>query len=1345
MDEANAFPSTQVSTGVVWRRLAPLLVFIYQVVVLFALVVALLLAFTWFGQPSLGMYFDPGMVIGNVQQPHFQWEQQAYYPGVTVQDVLISINGQTVQSASDLQSVLSGYQVGDVVALGFRARSGHTSNHSITLTQSSSYERIMYFYLPFGAAIFFLGAGMWVLRARADDPAARSFAILAASLALLLGAWFDVWTTHRLVPIWLVAAGLAAGAVVHFTLLFPAAYAAVQRFPIARFAGYLIGLGFAAVPLSVVFNPGNPFEIGSAWTRLFQFTAFAFFFFFVNLAFRRFITKSPVELEQIRIVTWGSALALVPISIYQLGHITSWAFLEIPLIVVVAPLVLFPLSIAYAIIRYRVVNTDFIISRVFMYIILTLLSGLGYAAVVSGISLLFRDIISVSSPFLIGVMVFVFALLINPFRTQVQNLVDSLFYRGGSLYQQQIEAFTNDLRQAVELSRVAALLREYINQNLAPVRLHIFVYDALVDRYEAAYGADERSTTDIRFPPNSGLVHSLSSKRTTLFLDEEQMLSAELDHERPRLALLGAQLFIAMHGQERLSGWLALGPRNSGEKYTAQDLEFLTALANQAAAAIDRAQVMADKDRRVHEMNVLTRVAQGVNVTLAFDDILELLHAQTRQVIPVDDFNITLYNATTQLLRHVFWVQGDQRMTELEEEVIPLSYGLEREVLQNRRYIITDDYQQECRNRRIYPNKKNVFAWMGVPLNAGAETIGVIAVGSSNPAIIYTEDQYNFLQAIADQAAGAIVKARLLQESETRARQLASLNEITRGLTSTLELDPLLKNVMHSAVEILNCEAGSLLLVDQQAKELVYEVVVGPVADQFLGDRHPIDVGLAGKAASTMQPLIVNNVEQNPDWHAQSDQETGFVTHGMLVVPMIYKGGVVGVLEVLNKKDGMPFTRDDQELLNAFAGQAAVAVENVRLYTQTDQALSSRVEELSVMQRIDRELNTSLEVSTAMSITLEWAMRQSNSLAGLVGVVEKDGLRVMASQGFEHQLDRYTEGVLPLDLPLLAAAVAEGRLQQTGEADEKHTCLHEHASRQLVIPIRREVEVIGLLLLESEAVTPYEEQTVDFLTRLSDHASIAISNAQLYAEVQHANLAKSEFVSFVSHELKTPMTSIRGYADLLAAGSVGEVTGPQMEFINTIRSNIQRMATLVSDLADISRIEAGRLHLEFAPVSIADVVEEVVRSTRALVEEKSHQLVVELPDELPQAWGDRNRLVQIITNMTSNAIKYTPENGEIIIRAAQTQNQWDTEGAPQVIHIEVVDSGIGIKEEDQHRIFQQYFRTEEGKETAPGTGLGLNITRYLVEMQGGKVWFESEFGQGSNFQFTVPVAEGVRE
>jgi len=265
---------------------------------------------------------------------------------------------------------------------------------------------------------------------------------------------------------------------------------------------------------------------------------------------------------------------------------------------------------------------------------------------------------------------------------------------------------------------------------------------------------------------------------------------------------------------------------------------------------------------------------------------------------------------------------------------------------------------------------------------------------------------------------------------------------------------------------------------------------------------------------------------------------------------------------------------------------------------------------------------------------------------------------------------------------------------------------------------------------------------IEFLTRLTDHAAIAISNAQLYGEVQRANVAKSDFVSFVAHELKNPMTSIKGYTELLAGGAVGQVNEMQANFLQTIKSNVERMSTLVSDLNDNSKIEAGRLRLEYKATNAADLVDEIIRTFTRQLEDKKQTLELVIPEKLSLMWADRTRVGQVLTNLVSNAHKYTPEGGMVQVGMAESQNQWDAEGAPRVIHLWVKDSGIGMTLEDQQKIFQKFFRSDDPKaREVPGTGLGLNITRSLVEMQGGKIWFESEYRHGTTFHFTIPVAE----
>lgn len=237
-----------------------------------------------------------------------------------------------------------------------------------------------------------------------------------------------------------------------------------------------------------------------------------------------------------------------------------------------------------------------------------------------------------------------------------------------------------------------------------------------------------------------------------------------------------------------------------------------------------------------------------------------------------------------------------------------------------------------------------------------------------------------------------------------------------------------------------------------------------------------------------------------------------------------------------------------------------------------------------------------------------------------------------------------------------------------------------------------------------------------------------------------ANKSKTEFISVVSHELKIPMTSIKGYSDLMIAGATGPVSDKQVEFLKIIRSNVSRMALLVSDLTDISRIESGHLRLEPSMVDTKGIIEDVVSLAKNQLEQKKQTITLDVPDDLPKVWYDRNRLSQVITNLISNANKYTQESGEITVRAEKATQAIDGKEPQDVIRVIVQDNGFGMNAEDQEKLFSKFFRSPDDKvREAPGTGLGLSITKNLIELQGGAIWFESEFRKGTVFYFTIPV------
>jgi signal transduction histidine kinase len=224
------------------------------------------------------------------------------------------------------------------------------------------------------------------------------------------------------------------------------------------------------------------------------------------------------------------------------------------------------------------------------------------------------------------------------------------------------------------------------------------------------------------------------------------------------------------------------------------------------------------------------------------------------------------------------------------------------------------------------------------------------------------------------------------------------------------------------------------------------------------------------------------------------------------------------------------------------------------------------------------------------------------------------------------------------------------------------------------------------------------------------------------------------------------MTSIKGYADLLAVGAMGALNEIQQQAMNTIRGNVDRMATIVSDLTDIARIESGRMRLEMKAIPFQGIIDDVIRTVQGQYDAKEQTLIREIEPDLPPVWGDHVRLVQVLTNLMSNGYKYTPANGTIRLTVTRSANTWDPEGAPEVLHVSVQDNGYGISPADQKKIFTKFFRAEDRAiREAPGTGLGLNIFKLLVELGGGKAWFESELGKGSTFHFTVPLALATQQ
>jgi len=355
---------------------------------------------------------------------------------------------------------------------------------------------------------------------------------------------------------------------------------------------------------------------------------------------------------------------------------------------------------------------------------------------------------------------------------------------------------------------------------------------------------------------------------------------------------------------------------------------------------------------------------------------------------------------------------------------------------------------------------------------------------------------------------------------------------------------------------------------------------------------------------------------------------------------------------------------------------------------------------------------------------------------------EGDGLLLHILRGYPAEMERFRQEPWPLGRGILGRVAATGTpsLVHDTHQDPDYVETLPSTRSQLAVPVARENKVIGVIVLESDRVNGFDAEDLNFVVRLADHAAVSIANAQLYEEIKRANQYKSEFVSIVAHELKLPMTSIKGYSDLLVMGAAGQPNEGQLQFLNVIRSNVERMNTLVSDLLDISRIETGRLKLDAKPVAMQLVVEETLRTLRKHIEDKQQTLQVDVPDGLPNVMGDKSRLIQVLANLVSNAFKYTPSGGCITV---QVRPDGASEDGKPFLVCRVTDTGVGMTPEDIEKLGQKFFRAGDQRvRDVPGHGLGFSIAKNLVEMQGGKIEIQSELDKGSTFSFTVPIASG---
>jgi signal transduction histidine kinase len=473
---------------------------------------------------------------------------------------------------------------------------------------------------------------------------------------------------------------------------------------------------------------------------------------------------------------------------------------------------------------------------------------------------------------------------------------------------------------------------------------------------------------------------------------------------------------------------------------------------------------------------------------------------------------------------------------------------------------------------------------------------------------------------------------------------------------------------------------------------------------------------------------------------------------------MLRGGRVIGCIAV-GRVEVRPFTDKEIALLQTFADQAVIAIENVRLFNELQARtaeLTRSVGELTALADVSRALSSTLDLETV----LQTIVVRANELAGTAGctIWEHDEAREEFRLRVSHYADerdgavrRAPGGVTVIpkgqgvttDVIELRQPVQIPDIAVTGAYQSPiRSALIEAGHRGLLaVPLLREDEVIGVLAVTRKTPGEFAPEIVGLLTTFATQSALAIQNARLFREIEEksreleaASRHKSEFLANMSHELRTPLNAIIGFSEVLSEGMFGEINEKQTEYLKDILEAGQHLLSLINDILDLSKIEAGRMELEATDFDLPSAIENAVILVRERAGRRGITLGREIDERLGTIRTDERKVKQVLLNLLSNALKFTTEGGRIDVRADVHED---------LAEISVTDIGVGIAPEDQEAVFEEFRQVGTAAKKVEGTGLGLALSRKFIELHGGKIWVKSQVGVGSTFTFTLPLRHGA--
>ena len=572
------------------------------------------------------------------------------------------------------------------------------------------------------------------------------------------------------------------------------------------------------------------------------------------------------------------------------------------------------------------------------------------------------------------------------------------------------------------------------------------------------------------------------------------------------------------------------------------------------------------------------------------------------------------------------------------------------------------------------------------------------------------------------------------------------MSEILRVISSSpTDVQPVLEAIAERAAQLCDASVASMYLTDGDMLRLLASK--GPTPDPVHNvDALPINrESLSGRAVLEQKTIQVPDLlAAGAEYPLSHDIAERLGHRTVVVTPLFREGKPFGTI-LLRRREVRPFSDQELGLLQTFADQAVIAIENVRLFNETKEALEQQPASGEVLSAISSSIADTTPVLDTMLSSCERLF--AGTTIG-INLLDQDGLiRVAAYHGpGRDQLQQVIDG----------RTVDEET--GTGAAILRRTVLHypdvangnnvpsgvrlgsEPTGIRAIIfaPMLWEGRGIGAIFVGRDVVGPFSEKDIALLKTFADQAVIAIENVRLFREIQDksrqletANQHKSEFLANMSHELRTPLNAIIGFSEVLLERLFGELNEKQDDYLKDIHSSGRHLLSLINDILDLSKVEAGRMELDLTTFDLPSAISNAMTLIRERAQRHAIALALDADPALGEAVADERKFKQILLNLLTNAVKFTPDGGRVEVSARR-----DADDMVVAVH----DTGIGIAAEDQAAVFEEFRQVgRHYTNKQEGTGLGLALTRKFVELHGGRIWLESEPGKGSTFTFTIPI------